>query len=428
MAEVDLDEFNGGALVAAATTFLVLTLISVALRVYVRVFMTNSFQMDDWFMIIAQIVFILSCSFILVGVRDGLGRHNVALSQTNEIEALKWQALATATYVLDMMFIKLSIGIFLLRLAVQKVYKYILWGSLVVVTIWSVVIFFWDIFQCNPVAAQWDYTIPKFTCVSAAQIVSAAYSISVMTILSDWLYALLPIPMLWSVEMTKQTKITVIIILGLGIFASVATLIRLKFLSDLVQTEDILFAGTDAMVWTLIEPGVAIVAASLATIRPLLRAMRFKGFETTGRTGKSTNLQSGVSNRSRHYPLDDLEPHIGVKHNGHMVMNPVSGNDDIGPRYRNHFDSSPTDSVKRPGLAVTTDQPGGQDLRASFAPSETYVIEGERTDWRRAGSTLSPANPYDNDAAATSMSSVDIINMNPTSQHGPLGHATSGRR
>ena len=87
-----------------------------------------------------------------------------------------------------MMFIKLSIGIFLLRLAVQKVYKYILWGSLVVVTIWSVVIFFWDIFQCNPVAAQWDYTIPKFTCVSAAQIVSAAYSISVMTILSDWLY------------------------------------------------------------------------------------------------------------------------------------------------------------------------------------------------------------------------------------------------
>lgn len=87
-----------------------------------------------------------------------------------------------------MMFIKLSIGIFLLRLAVQKVYKYILWGSLFVVTVWSTVIFFWDIFQCNPVAAQWDYTIPNSKCVTADQIVSAAYAISVMTILTDWLY------------------------------------------------------------------------------------------------------------------------------------------------------------------------------------------------------------------------------------------------
>lgn len=33
------------------------------------------------------------------------------------------------------------------------------------------------------------------------------------------------------------------------------------------------------MVWTLIEPGVAIIASSLATIRPLLRAMGIRGFQ-----------------------------------------------------------------------------------------------------------------------------------------------------
>lgn len=87
-----------------------------------------------------------------------------------------------------MMFIKLSIGVFLLRLSVQKVYTWILWISLVVITIWSTVIFFWDIFQCNPVKKQWDYRITTGTCVTADQIVAAAYSISVMTIVSDWLY------------------------------------------------------------------------------------------------------------------------------------------------------------------------------------------------------------------------------------------------
>lgn len=35
------------------------------------------------------------------------------------------------------------------------------------------------------------------------------------------------------------------------------------------------------MVWTLIEPGVAIIASSLATIRPLLRAMGIRGFQFT---------------------------------------------------------------------------------------------------------------------------------------------------
>lgn len=41
------------------------------------------------------------------------------------------------------------------------------------------------------------------------------------------------------------------------------------------------------MVWTLIEPGVAIIASSLVTMRPLLRAMGVKGFNSTGE-GKTT--------------------------------------------------------------------------------------------------------------------------------------------
>lgn len=38
------------------------------------------------------------------------------------------------------------------------------------------------------------------------------------------------------------------------------------------------------MVWTLVEPGVAIIASSLVTVRPLLRQWRLKGFESTGRS------------------------------------------------------------------------------------------------------------------------------------------------
>lgn len=115
------------------------------------------------------------------------------------------------------MFIKLSIGIFLLRLAVQKRYQVIIYASMAVVFVWSTALFFWDVFQCHPVAAQWDFTIPAYTCVSAQQVVDAAYALSVLNIITDWLYALLPVPMIWKVKMTSQAKATVVAILGMGI-------------------------------------------------------------------------------------------------------------------------------------------------------------------------------------------------------------------
>ena len=173
--------------------------------------------------------------------------------------------MAPATYIANMMFVKLSIGIFLLRIAMQKRYKYIIWASLVVITLWSLALFFWDVFQCNPVEKQWDYTIATGHCVSVSEVVTAAYALSVMTIITDWLFALLPIPMVWNVKMTKQAKATVIAILGLGIFASVATLIRLKFLADLADTEDILCKCATA--WSFLDGTVTDIMESLAQIR-----------------------------------------------------------------------------------------------------------------------------------------------------------------
>lgn len=191
-----------------------------------------------------QINFTISCGFILRGVYHGLGRHNMSLPQASEINALKYQALATATYVLNMWLIKLSIAIFLLRIALQKRYRWTIYVSMIIITIWSLALFFWDVFQCTPVTAQWDYTIlqrdSNAECASADSVVMAAYALSVMNILSDWLYALLPIPMIWNVKMTLEAKLTVSLVLGLGIFASIATLVRLKFLADLMNTSDIL--------------------------------------------------------------------------------------------------------------------------------------------------------------------------------------------
>ncbi|RSL39043.1 hypothetical protein CEP53_014365 [Fusarium sp. AF-6] len=385
---IDLSEDNSAALVSTAIIFMALSWLSVGLRTYTRAFLMKSYQLDDWLMLIAQVIFTVSCAFILEGVKVGLGRHNEAIKDDwAEVDALKWQALATATYVLDMMFIKLSIGVFLLRLSVKPVYTWIIWISLAIITIWSTVIFFWNMFQCSPVEKQWDFRITGGHCVTADQIVSAAYAISAMTIVSDWLYAILPIPMLWTVKMTKTAKATVIVILGLGIFASIATLVRLRFLADLTDTDDILFAGTDAMVWTLIEPGVAIIASSLATIRPLLRAMKIRGFESTGNTYGTGHSAAMRSNANRGKP--GIMPGFGP--NDVSLMNVEPKHDTIR--------KTPSDlNIPLPphrGVPNGPMSPG----QVSIVKSEILVIQGNRSPppspWHASEQISSPNDSFE---------------------------------
>lgn len=136
---IDLAEYNGGALVGTTVSFLVITYISVFLRCYVRTFLTNGFQVDDWLMLVAQVrnhggrrnvswpsmepggglldlgagigvvgvtrlegrlkvdfwrtcitqaIFTLSCAFVLRGVYEGLGHHNAALADGPRINSL----------------------------------------------------------------------------------------------------------------------------------------------------------------------------------------------------------------------------------------------------------------------------------------------------------------------------------------------------
>jgi len=110
----DETENRGWELNAVGGVFLGLAWISVLMRCYVRLRLTNSFQLDDWLMLAAvvsipfwkmilsrsqaniksqQVIFTITIAFIIAGVHYGLGGHNrihnKTLSRANEIEALK---------------------------------------------------------------------------------------------------------------------------------------------------------------------------------------------------------------------------------------------------------------------------------------------------------------------------------------------------
>lgn len=53
--------------------------------------------------------------------------------------------------------------------------------------------------------------------------------------------------------------------------ACIATLIRFKTIGLLAHNPDFLYATTDTVIWSTIEPAMGIIAGCLATFRPLIR-------------------------------------------------------------------------------------------------------------------------------------------------------------
>ncbi len=65
------------------------------------------------------------------------------------------------------------------------------------------------------------------------------------------------------------------------------------------------------MIWTIVEPGLGITAASAVTLRPLLRACKIKGFSSdyNGDDNDQTPSATGVSlGSSQNWPRGDRIP------------------------------------------------------------------------------------------------------------------------
>ncbi|KAI9898280.1 hypothetical protein N3K66_006640 [Trichothecium roseum] len=100
-------------------------------------------QLDDWLMILGQAAFTTYTGLLFAGINAGIGRHNAAIRDNRtRVLALKWRSISIGIRILAMMFIKLSIGVFLLRISVRPVYTWVLRASILAVAVYGTVLFF----------------------------------------------------------------------------------------------------------------------------------------------------------------------------------------------------------------------------------------------------------------------------------------------
>lgn len=117
-------------------------------------------------------------------------------------------------YCCSLLFIKGSICAMLLRIAVGRTYRIIIWATLIFSTLSTTVVIIGLFLICRPISAAWGH---PGKCSHPVVIASLGYLVSTGALVTDWTCAILPGFMLFKTNMKTSVKILVTIILGLGV-------------------------------------------------------------------------------------------------------------------------------------------------------------------------------------------------------------------
>ncbi|RAH60550.1 hypothetical protein BO85DRAFT_457374 [Aspergillus piperis CBS 112811] len=264
-------EFKGRSesIFIVTVVFLGISFIAVCLRCFVRLRLVRAFGWDDALMVFAMGLNILFALCGITGSLYGMGQKLEQLEDGYLETALFWWWLGQTSYVVTVVVARISIALALLRLTVSRVHTILLWCVVGVSIIVGLVFWFMLTFECKPVSHFWQRTKPGH-CMSIDNLLDIAYVYSVTAMICDFTLGLLPIFLVWKLQMSRQTKAALAGILSLGCIASAGVIVRIPFLPTYKDAE-FLYATTQISIWSNVEAGLGITAGCLVTLRPLFR-------------------------------------------------------------------------------------------------------------------------------------------------------------
>ena len=138
----------------------------------------------------------------------------------------------------------------------------------------------------------------------------------VINIATDVLLAVDPILLIWTLRMTIASRISLTILLGFGVLAAIAGIMRQAFTAATFTDCEPRIHDTYT-IWNFIELDTGIIAASLPATKPLLSQF----YQTAKSLIKGTKMSDCVSNKTvyirQDYPSTGTRPRQDEAINNH---------------------------------------------------------------------------------------------------------------
>ncbi|KAK4170017.1 hypothetical protein QBC43DRAFT_307005 [Cladorrhinum sp. PSN259] len=303
---LDHDDKSPDLLAGMWTTFGIATLF-VLLRLWTRARIIRRLGPADLMITLSLICSAGMCVAMVYEVKHGMGKHVYDIDLAVHLSPMMkgfWFSLLF--YILTLAFTKVSICLLYINVFTLEWARWGAWAVLAVVVIHNVWAVCTCLTMCIPLRATWDSSIQGARCHSDA----VWWANTGLTIATDVLIFVLPIPIIGPLKLPRRQKIVVVGIFALGFFICTVSLTRLVILirSKNNPDPDTTYNNNSLNHLTSVEVHTAIVVSCLMTLKPL--AARFFPDLLTPRDPATS--ATGLSAEARNGSNGNVEPQLTI--------------------------------------------------------------------------------------------------------------------
>ncbi|GKZ63214.1 hypothetical protein AnigIFM49718_011283 [Aspergillus niger] len=254
---------NAPGILAAVGTLTGLSTLVLWLRCYVRGYLLRRFNAEEYIITVAWLcaVGVLVC-FVLEA-QHGVGRFSKDITDEDEQVLSKLVYYHSLIVMVGLSLVKISLAVFLRRFSSSLLSKALV-GSIIFLVAFTIACGLTLILQCIPVAAAWDTSLrPHARCFDSDTYTAIGLWNSITNLVTDVIFATLPIPLFIGIQVNWRTKFSLIGVLSLGYLACVAGIVKIVSQVNVLKEQNMYRA----------ELNVAILAACLPSLKPLLKSV-----------------------------------------------------------------------------------------------------------------------------------------------------------
>ncbi|KAA8652848.1 hypothetical protein EYZ11_003305 [Aspergillus tanneri] len=249
--------------------------IFVGLRFGIRTHYKQFLAVEDTTCFLAWLLFMGYCSIAIVVSKYGGGYHITDVSLEDQLLYRKFCYVATVLYCPMALLTKISLLSILIRIFApyksRIIFIYVLLGCL---TVYYIVAEIVKIRMCDPIPAYWDLR-KEASCMDQR---AALIADSVISVVSDFIILVLPLPLTWSLQMSRNKKLRVIGMLSAGGLATAFSIYRLVLVLRDGNSPDQTIVFVCLILSGNAEGGVGLICACLPTFNVLIRKLRHAAY------------------------------------------------------------------------------------------------------------------------------------------------------
>ncbi|PSN74749.1 hypothetical protein BS50DRAFT_479662 [Corynespora cassiicola Philippines] len=273
------DDTQSPILLGVGGGLLCISILLLCARLWSRMRPISRLRLDDWTALAATILAIAHYALLSASVVYGLGRHARFVSFSHRRMSLQLLFISQVVWFWSITLVKLSVAFLLLRIKQTRRWRIFVYSTMTILLLAAFAQTFFQFLQCRPFQVYWDPRLFRqgpVRCFKRSIINGNIVAFSSIQVGIDLIFSFIPIIFIRKLNRPRREKIFMCVLMGLGIFASIAAIVRTMTLQGFYTTRDIFRFNIIITLWAVLEQQFALIAATLPTLKAFMEQVLFK--------------------------------------------------------------------------------------------------------------------------------------------------------